>query len=143
MRTWGPLYAGQIAYREFDPASAGRMFHHRSWGWAVLTPEGEIWSVWTGETLCRRRDLADERCIPWHEQTMGVGVIRCPETEGVSEQPERVFLARRGPRNNRDRYIRKRRADGVSLAQIAREVGVSRERIKQLLEPMRPRWVPV
>ena len=117
-------------------------------GWVVFRkepPYGEYWddsvSEWVpmpppGEAPERPRPPR----IRWESQQIGLGIMRCPETHGVEEQPDRRF-ARMRALDDRDRYIMRRREDGLSYEQLAREVGISRERIRQLLRQMRPKWL--
>jgi len=52
-----------------------------------------------------------------------------------------IRFVRKRALNERDRYIIRRREDGLSYGQLAREVGITRERVRQLLREMRPQWL--
>jgi hypothetical protein len=67
---------------------------------------------------------------PWGDQPIGLGVTRCPTVAADDRQPDRRLTFH--PPVTRWAYVTRRRAEGATWAQIGRELGVTRERARQL-----------
>jgi hypothetical protein len=103
--------------------------------WVVRTPTGLRWDAHTG-VLVRPPAPPPPQ---WWEQPIGLDVLRCPECAAVEAQPDLRFRIRSlaGHRP----YVRQRVSEGATGAQVARELGLSRERVYQLIRDLRPQWL--
>ena len=121
------------------PKDAVHRWHPQRPGWIVIIGE-RVYDANTGHWIYTPP-------VRWDRQEIGVGVRRCPTPHEVASQPERRLRRVRGRSvpTERDWYVIERhQIDGASYAQIGRELGVSRERVRQLLAHMRMgyEWTP-
>jgi Sigma-70, region 4 len=99
--------------------------------------DGRYWDPETGAEI-KLVDADVGLPVQWPEQEIGLGVHRCPRRSGDWLHPVRRPIRR--SHSDRAVYAADRRDDGATLREIAAELGVSRERVRQLVEGRRIIW---
>jgi len=128
----GPHEDDLVQYRN-SAWKVGRVHYHpKLQKWVVVMADGRMWESLAGQWITEIP--SPPRC----RQQIGVDVTSCPATSEAESQPERYY----GPRTTspRRQHIAALREAGVSPSAIARELGISRERVRQLLDDIKPRW---
>jgi hypothetical protein len=69
--------------------------------------------------------------LHWFKREVAPGIVRCPVIACMASQPRRYPRPRSA--SDRARYAARRRDEGLTYREIAEEMGVTRERVRQLV----------